>query len=53
MWPVKHFWSVEFVHTGLFVGERQRLSLIMEWSIHYYTGLFLEIGCKFGYLIAT
>ena len=54
MWPVKLFWSVEwFGHTVLFVGDRQRLSLIMELSIHCYTALVLEIGCKFGHLIAT
>ena len=48
------FWSVEwFAHTGLFVGDRQRLSLIVELSIHYYTALVSEIACKFGCLIAT
>ena len=31
MWPVKFFWSVkQIAHTGLFVGDRQRLSLTME-----------------------
>ena len=54
MWPVKFFWSVgQFAHTGLFVGDRQRLSLVMELSIHCYTAFILEIECKFGYLIAT
>ena len=54
MWPAKVFWSVEkFAHTSLFVGDRQRLSLIMELSIHCYNVLVLEIGSKFGYLIAT
>ena len=37
----------------MFVGDRQRLSLIMELSIHCDTTLVLETGCKFGYLIAT
>ena len=54
MWPVKFFWSVErFAHTGLLVGDRQRLSLIMELSSHFYTALVFETRCKFGYLIAT
>ena len=54
MWPVKFFWSGKYiVHTGLFAGDRQRLSLIMELAIHCYTALVLEIGHKFGYLIAT
>ena len=35
------------------VGDRQRLSLIMELSIHCYTTLILEIGYEFGYLVAT
>ena len=38
---------------GLFVGGRQRLLFIMELSIHCYTALILDIGCKFGYLSAT
>ena len=37
----------------MFAGDRQRLSLIMELAIHCYTALVLEIGCKFGYLIAS
>ena len=37
----------------MFADERQRLSLIMELSIHCYTALVLEIECKFDYLIAT
>ena len=54
MWPVKFFWSVEqFAHAGLFVGDRQWLSLIMELSSHCYTTLVLETEYKFGYLIAT
>ena len=53
MWPVKFLWLVESAYTDLFVGDRQRLSLIMELSIHCYTALVLEIRCKFGYLIAT
>ena len=32
----------------MFVSDRQRLP-----SIHCYTVLILEIGCKFGYLIET
>ena len=41
-----------FRHRCIF-GDHQRLSLIMELLIHCYTALVLEIGCKFGYLIAT
>ena len=37
----------------LSVGDRQPLFVIMELLIHRYTALVLEIGCKFGYLIAT
>ena len=37
----------------MFVGDRQRLSLIMELSIHCHTALVLKVGCKFGYLIET
>ena len=36
---------------SLFVVDRQRLSLIMEF--HCYTALVLELGFKFCYLIAT
>ena len=51
---VEFFWSVEwFAHAGLFVSDRHWLSLIIELSVHCYTALVLEIGCKFGYLIAT
>ena len=39
--------------TSLHAGDRQRLSLIMELSIHCYTALVLETGCKLGYLIPT
>ena len=54
MWQAKLFWSLElFAHSCLFVGDCQRLLLIMILSIHCYTDLVLEIGCKFGYLIAT
>ena len=54
MWTVTFFWSIEwFSHTGLLVSDRQWLSLIMELSVHCYIALVLEIGCKFGYLIAT
>ena len=38
---------------GRFDGDRQRLSLTMELSIHCYTALALEIRCKLGHLIAT
>ena len=44
MWPV---------NTGALLGDRPRLSLIMELSIHCNSALVLEIGCKFGYLIAA
>ena len=54
MCPVNFFWSVEqFADTGVFIGDRQRLSLIMQLSIDFYTALVLEIWCKFAYLIAT
>ena len=52
-WPVNFFWSVEQFTHSLFVCDRQRQSLIMELSIHCYTALVLEIGCQFGYFIAT
>ena len=42
-----------YYQTGFFVGDRQRLSLIMQLSIHCYNALVLETGCKFGYLIVT
>ena len=41
------------VNTGALLGDRPRQSLIMELSIHCNSALVLEIGCKFGYLIAA
>ena len=47
-----HFNSICFyiehatAHTGLLIGDRQRLSLIMELPIYCYTALVLETGCK-------
>ena len=50
----KIFSSVEkLIHTGLFVGDCPRLSLIMKLLTHCYTALVLEIGFKFVYLIKT
>ena len=41
------------VNTGVFLGDLQRLPLMMELLIHCFTALVLEIEHKFGYLIAT
>ena len=37
----------------MFAGDHQRLSFIITLLIHCYTALVLDIGCKFGYVIAT